>query len=420
MFDPRGGQLALRFSGDVAGPLNALLTSLACAPARLEAGIQAIVRGHDRGRGKFRIFFVEAGARTAAGPGYALMQDNWRRAHQRSFEGVAVRVEHHKRRCHTAWIAASTLLAVLDHLRRIVAGDFSAVLAASRYAVRRIRIDGVPALIRSTATTHALELEGPEVAGADILMHHFCGSYGAPEFHREMMRTGGSNPQQGHAYWPIPYPYRGYEDHEGFQAMKATWQRLRKRALTQPVWAGGASWERVVHYLPLSTLQKLMALTRRLSPERCRFSGPSRPYVSVEALEVDGFPARRWDMNGLFHQVKLTLPRHNPINWMVLGLAAEFTQDLPRQLESLARGVARSGPGTSFARFVPGHAALDHPEFADMKAAWEAARAQPLDEPVWRVQNDWEPGVAFIPQSSLERLVRLGVWWVRPSDGASA
>ncbi|MFO0757739.1 MAG: hypothetical protein U0359_14675 [Byssovorax sp.] len=299
---------------------------------------------------------------------------------------------------------------MLDHLRKIIAGDFSAVLAASRYSLRRIQIDGIAARIRSEGGTRLLEIEGAEVDGAEILVHHFSGAYRAPEFHAEMLRTGGSRPDQGFGYGPIVYPYRHMGADQQFQAMKARWERARKRPLTEPVWMGGAAWESINHYLPLSTVRKLSGLSRRLDPDLCRYHGEvTLPYVSVEDLEIDGFPARRWDMNGVFHQVKLMLPQHNPINWMVLVLKDRFSLDLSRQLAAVARGEASPGPGTSFARFAPSDAALEHPAFAVMKVTWEASTGRRLDEPVWRAENDWESGTAFIPQSSLERLLRMVV-----------
>lgn len=66
--------------------------------------------------------------------------------------------------------------------------------------------------------------------------------------------------------------------------------------------------------------------------------------------------------------------------------------------------------GTSFARFTPGDAALDHPAFTAMKATWEASTgAASGGSCCWKVHNDWEEETAFIPQSSLESLVRMVV-----------
>ena len=52
-------------------------------------------------------------------------------------------------------------------------------------------------------------------------------------------------------------------------------------------------------------------------------------------------------MSTMFHQAKLTLPRHNPINWMLLVLKARFGGDLAGQLGFLRRGESSPGPGTS-------------------------------------------------------------------------
>ncbi len=409
VFDPAPSQLALRFTGDAAPPLNAFLASVSLSPTRLEEAVERIRRGTDEARGKFRLFFVEPPNRRREGRLHALMEESWQRVHGCPLDGVALRLEHHKRRCRSAWIAPSTLLATLDHLRRIVAGDFSSVLSASRYTLRRFRIDGFALRIRSEGGARTLEFEGDEVDGADILVHHFHGAYGSPEVHREMLRTGGRHPGEGFGYGPIVYPYRYHETDLRFQAMKAAWERARKRPLTEPVWSGGASWESINHHLPLSTLRKLSGLSRRLDPDLLRYHGDiTLPHGSAE-LQIDGFPVRRWTMSGFFSQIKLTLPRHNPINWMVLVLEDRFGQDVTRQLASLERGDSSPGPGTSFARFTPGDAALDHPAFTAMKATWEASTGRRLEEPVWKVHNDWEEETAFIPQSSLESLVRMVV-----------
>ncbi len=406
VFDPSSPQLALRFADAAPQPLNAFLASVSLSPSRLEEAAEKVRRGKDEGHGKFRLFFVDSRARSASGIFYGIMQENWRRAHGQPFDGVALLLEHHKRRRSLAWIAPTTLLAVLDHLHRIRAGDVSSVLAASRYSLRRLRVDGFAMRIRSEGGARTLEFEGDEACGADILVHHFHGAYRAREFHLEMLRTGGRHPGQGFGYGPIVYPYRGEWTDRRFQAMKAAWERARKRPLTEPVWIGGADWESTNHYVPLSTLRKLTALSRRLDPDLCRYHGSTTlPYTSVEELLIDGFPARRWHMNTMFHQAKLTLPRHNPINWMLLDLEARFGADLAGKLGFLRRGEPSPGPGTSFTRFAPGHPGLDHPEFKEMVTVWEASTGRRLDEPVWKVQNDWEQETAFIPQSSLERLV---------------
>ena len=406
VFCPSSRKLALRFADAEARPLNAFLASVSLSPSRLEEAAEKIRRGKDEAHGKFRLFFVDSRARSASGVFFGIMQENWQRAHAQPFDGVALLLEHHKRRRSMAWIAPTTLLAVLDHLRSILAGDLSSVLSASRYSLRRLRRDGFAMRIRSEGGARSLEFEGVEVEGADILVHHFHGAYGAREFHLEMLRTGGRNPGQGFGYGPIVHPYRGYETDRRFQAMKAAWERACNRPLTEPVWIGGADWESTNHHVPLSTLRKLAGLSRRLDPDLCRYHGSTTlPYTSVEELRIDGFPVRRWHMNTMFHQAKLTLPRHNPINWMLLVLKARFGGDLAGQLGFLRRGESSPGPGTSFARFAPGHSELDRPEFTEMVAVWEASTGRRLDEPVWKVQNDWEPATAFIPQSSLEQLV---------------
>jgi hypothetical protein len=411
VFDPASRQLALRFTGAEASPLNAFLASVALSPSRLDAAIDTIRVGKTEVRGKFRLVFAPPSAWRGEGWLHDLLLERWRGTHGRPLEAVALRLEHHKRRCRRAWIAPSTLLAVLDHLRNLLAGDRSSVLSASRYTLRRLRIDGIAARIRSEGGARFLEIEGAEVDGADILVHSFSGAYGDAAFYDEMWRTGGSRPDQGFGFGPITYPYRHEDREPRFRAMKAAWERARKRALTEPVWSGGANWESIHHYLPHSTLRKLADLARAIEAAGSLHHGASpRPYVSVKELSIDGFLAKRWDMNGVFHQVKLTQARHNPINWMVRVLNARFIQDLPSQLAALERGDASPGPGTSFARFPPGHAELEHPEFAAMKATWEASTGRRLIEPVWKVHDDWEPAMAFIPQSSLESLVKMASW----------
>lgn len=410
VFNPSSRQLALRFTGPAAEPLNAFLASVSLSPSRLEEATEKIRRGKDQDHGKFRLYFVEPhdGRYRYKGILHDVMQENWQRSHGQTFTGVNLLLEQHKRRRRLAWIAPTTLLAALDHLRKINAGDFAAVISASRYSLRHLYIDGFALRIRSEMGHHALEFAGSEVDGADILVHHFHGAYGAGEFHREMLRTGGHLPGQGFGYGPIVYPYRDYETHRQFQAMKTAWERARKRPLTEPVWFGGASWESINHYVPHSTVKKLSDLSRRLAPDLCRYHGNTTlPYTSVDELQIDGFPAKRWHMNTLFQQAKLTQPEHNPLNWMVLDLERRFGRNLERQIAFLRRGEPNPGPGTTFARFDLGHSELDHPAFTAMKAIWEAATGRRLDEPVWKVQNDWEPATAFIPQSSLERFVRI-------------
>lgn len=141
----------------------------------------------------------------------------------------------------------------------------------------------------------------------------------------------------------------------------------------------------------------------RFELSQCAFGARRSPGDGELRLGPDDFLVDC--MYGRFYQVKLTLPQHNPINWMLVDLESRLGQDLERQIAFLRRGESSPGPGTSFARFDLGHFELDHPEFAVMKAAWEASTGRCLDEPVWKVQNDWEQTTAFIPQSSLERVV---------------
>ncbi|MFO0586013.1 MAG: hypothetical protein U0441_00670 [Polyangiaceae bacterium] len=406
VFDSSARGLALRFADPAAQPLNAYLDSVSRSPSRLEDAAEKLRRGEDVENGKLRLFFIDSRDRRASGVFYQFLETRWQRAHAKPFEGTALLLEHHKRRRRLSWIAPTTLLTVLDHLRRIGAGDHSSVLSASRYTLRRLRMDGFAVRIRNEKGALSLEFEGAEVDGADILVHHFHGAYGAREFHVEMLRTGGRHPGQAFGYGPIVYPYRDYETNQRFQTMKAAWERARKKPLTEPVWMGGADWESTNHYVPLSTLRRLSDLSRRLAPDLCRHHGDTGiPYTSVEELSIDGFPVKRWHMNTMFHQSKLTLPRHNPINWMRIDLEDRFGSDVGRQLEFLRGGESSPGPGTSFARLDPGHSGLDCVEFAEMKAIWEASTGRRLNEPVWRVQNDWEQETAFIPQSTLERLL---------------
>jgi hypothetical protein len=435
LFHPGSRQLPVRFGSDGdGGPLDAFLASVAFSPSRLEEAAESIRRGKDLARGKFRLSFIEPSDPRLEGAPHAGMLAAWAWSHaQQPFDGVTLLLEQrHAHKLRSAFIAPSTLLAVLDHLRRMVAGDLSSVLSAPRYSRRNLRIDGIRLRLERRGSTGHLKFLGTEVDGAQALVHTFSGVDGALAFHREMWRTGGSGGSQGFGWWPVLYPYRAYESNPRFQDMKAGWQRARKRALTEPVWAGLASWEITGNYLPHSTVRKLAGLERSLHADRARFEETTHlPYSSVTELQIDGFPARSWNLRSSnYHPVKLTLPQHNPINWMVIDLMKRFGQDGVEAIAFLRRGEPSPGPGTSFARFEPGHPALDHPAFTAMKASWEVATGRRLDEPVWKVINDWEHETAFIPQSSLERFVQLstrqlddravGVVEVNPSDPSLA
>lgn len=122
-------------------------------------------------------------------------------------------------------------------------------------------------------------------------------------------------------------------------------------------------------------------------------------------IAIDGLPFVIRDSNG--SRSLIALGSLGPLLSVVIGIVTSQTPQAPQALENIRRG---SEYADGYVWYGPIDSSFDgDEEYECWKANWEKENGRTADEDIWGIKADWENGTAFLPHSTLTKILDLAV-----------